>query len=690
MYSLQNGRVRIAFDDTGNLTELANLESGTNYAGGRSVYRLYFENEDHIQNEIEASHTIPEITVSDQKIVMIYSGLNWKGDTLAITLRISIELEGDETRWTAELSNQEPGILLKECQLPLLGACGIKDTQSYITTAYGGQRFPDARERIVSVWKNTQQPFQSQDHLGIQIRSLYPGLDASMNCFVFADDEEGLYLASHDPSFQLTGHLLRLVNHQDLEAGFVKYPFLQTGESAVIPDFVISPYIGTWHTAARKYQAWTKTWYKKPEVPAWLQGINGWQRIILEHQNGDIHYTYDQLPEIRNDGQEAGIQTLFMFGWWRGGMDHRYPEYACDERLGGEAALKENVKRFQQDGGNVILYSSGRLVDKKTEFYKKHGDKVSIKTRGGSEVRDSYHFNNTSTFERNFGNVELVSACLTCVEWVRELERMADLAYEYGCKSIFYDQLGSSEYPCCDPSHGHPIPFVHQFQDKIKVLRHLREYIKRRDSEMGFGIEIFSDVTAQFADYIHGVYHGIYFALNDWERLQEKPKVTGFIEWMRYIFPDLIFSDRDIRDDTDIERRVNLTVLLGLRNDVEIYRCRKTIKETPHYKQYLKQVNELRSRNWKLLMEGTFKDTEGLFYDNKEIDVKSFEYKNRKAVVLAQSHLNRASTTIYVPGYAYDSFDGVGSVSVRLDNGLPRVSLGKHGLAVVIFHSVIE
>ena len=48
---------------------------------------------------------------------------------------------------------------------------------------------------------------------------------------------------------------------------------------------------------------------------------------------------------------------------------------------------------------------------------------------------------------------------------------------------------------------------------------------------------------------------------------------TVFIDWARYTFPEVPLSDRDIRDDGDIPRRVNHAVLKGLRNDIEIYRA---------------------------------------------------------------------------------------------------------------------
>ncbi|MDD3545168.1 MAG: hypothetical protein PHG96_07410, partial [Kiritimatiellae bacterium] len=48
------------------------------------------------------------------------------------------------------------------------------------------------------------------------------------------------------------------------------------------------------------------------------------------------------------------------------------------------------------------------------------------------------------------------------------------------------------------------------------------------------------------------------------------------------IFSVANLSDREIRDDRpDVAWRVNHNLLIGLRADVEIYRCRGLIDETP-------------------------------------------------------------------------------------------------------------
>ena len=44
----------------------------------------------------------------------------------------------------------------------------------------------------------------------------------------------------------------------------------------------------------------------------------------------------------------------------------------------------------------------------------------------------------------------------------------------------------------------------------------------------------------------------------------------AFTERSRHTFPKVVISDREIRDDTDVPRRVNHAMLKGLRSDIEI------------------------------------------------------------------------------------------------------------------------
>jgi hypothetical protein len=286
-----------------------------------------------------------------------------------------------------------------------------------------------------------------------------------------------------------------------------------------------------------------------------------------------------------------------VHGWHNGGHDNDYPNYITDPRQGGDAVFKKQVETFQKDGGNVLLYYSGRLIDKASDYYKKgEGKKVAVRDNTGTEVSDAYRFRGPGTFTGSYDSRTFTVGEFRHPKWQRRLLDMADQAFSFGVKSIFYDQMGWGDAPNWDLTKEFPIPNLRTAADKSKLLGMLHDYIDKRDKNMAIGIELLADVTAMQVDYIHSRYGATEVLNAGWEGRGEKPRTTNFIDWFRFTFPEIIMSDRDIRDDRDIERRVNHTVLKGLRNDVEIYRARALIDETPHYQQYLAKINRLKDK----------------------------------------------------------------------------------------------
>jgi hypothetical protein len=219
-------------------------------------------------------------------------------------------------------------------------------------------------------------------------------------------------------------------------------------------------------------------------------------------------------------------------------------------------------------------------------------------------------------------------------------------------------------------------------------LAELRAYLKDQRPDMSFGIECVSHFSAPYTDYCHS-FPGWNVAVNPWQRTGEKPKLNTFVELFRYTFPEVIVSDREIRDDTDIERRVNLALLRGLVSDVEVHRCRSLIDETPHYKAYLTEANQLRDRFRRLIVNGIFRDTDGVSCDNTELSYAVFTAGNELAVVTTQSHLEEATADFGVPGYVLEDWGALGEAEVTgRGNGCFSTRLGRHGLLVAVFRSV--
>ena len=198
----------------------------------------------------------------------------------------------------------------------------------------------------------------------------------------------------------------------------------------------------------------------------------------------------------------------------------------------------------------------------------------------------------------------------------------------------------------------------------------IRDHNIRFDPEFALGTEWLTDVTAQYCDYIH-----IY---------QVTAGRYSFIDWFRYTFPEIIISDREIRDDTDIERRVNNTLLKGLRNDIEIYRCRDLIDKTPHYQSYLAQANEIKRRYEHLLLMGRYRDVEGFTLSAQGIEARAYTHGNGMAIVATRTEAgDPVSGGIEVPGYRFVESSTLGEA--RVSRNGDRITLGQYDLAVLIY-----
>ncbi|MDO1449384.1 DUF6259 domain-containing protein [Rhodocytophaga aerolata] len=691
-FTIKNENIEVSIDNQGNLQSLKNLKTGYNYASGKPIWRLYYDRPDWKDNEVIAANNQPQVKQQANQLLISYTGLKGRREKVNINLQLTILLENDQVRFAAELQNKEEHSIVRELQYPLVGNCQLPEDHQLLTTEYGGQLFPDVISLVKganAAWPPYYPP--AQDFLQRDVK--YPR-GPSANCYAFVGKTGGLYFGSHDPSFEDTGHGLRLYPSKkfvfdQLEAGMYKYPNCVSGQTWTSNVNVVSPYQGTWHETSRLYRTWANTWWKHREPPQWVKEMKGWQRIIMKHQYGEILFPYTDLStRVKKVGESVGINTVFAHGWHKEGHDNDYPNYIADPTQGGEAVLKKQIAEFQKDGGAVIWYYSGRLIDKTSQYYRSGmGKKIAIKDNTGSKVNDAYRFRGPGTFTGSYDARTFTVADFRTPQWKEELKKMADQTIAYGAKSVFYDQMGMGDNPDWDLTGEFAMPNLRTVADKAEVMGLMHDYLDSKDKEIALGIEVLTDVTSMQSDYIHWYGPPACKAILNpgWEQKGEKPRTVFFMEWFRYTFPEIIVSDRDIRDDTDIERRVNHTVLRGLRNDVEIYRCRALIDETPHYQAYLAKVNQLKDRFKHLLLVGKYTDAIGFSHANPEVDASRFEKDNQAAIVFTQHHLSSANTVLTIPqGYSYETYGAVGTAELKAGKETVNITMGKHALVVVV------
>lgn len=679
MYRMENEFITLEMDENGILQELRNRKTDRNLLHPHQLLRLILGDSGCLELDAVPAGR-PEVQCEAGRVSLKYSAVECEErGTIPIAVSLSAELCGDEIHWGIALENRSQEQVVREVHYPILSIRDPEPPMAAITSERVSERLENLPAQIRSCFTHYMAPDQKY----IRRTALYPGRAASMNCFALDWGNEGLYYGCHDSTFELTGQVFELERQKSVNMYLVRYPFLKADGSWRECNIVTAPYSGSWTVCAEKYRKWADGWFTPPQIPDHVAHSPGWQRIILHHQYGEYLFPYEKLEQAYDDAAKAGIDTLFLFGWTAAGMDSGYPVYSADPKLGGVKTLKENIRKVQAKGGKVILYFNGQLIDVESDYYRSgEGARVAIKRADGTEHRESYNFTNGGTFLRAFVNKTFVVACPACRSWLEILKRHVDFAVELGVDSVFFDQLGLLSYPCCDPSHGHPVPYTGIMQGKREMLKELYEYAKSRNPEMGVGIECTTDQTLQYTDFVHifGFPAGVWNS--DWREKGEKPRTLSASYLFKAAFPEAVISNRNIRDDSDVEFPVNQMLLLGSRSDVEIYRCRATIAETPHYQAYLAKANALRERFGRLLYDGTFRAETFHRVSNPEIQTNSFLLGDELAVLLTQSNRELARTEVVAPGFQLERLDSV-SGDVTMEEGV--VTIPRNGFAVLLY-----
>ena len=341
------------------------------------------------------------------------------GNRYAVQLDVHIEQTAAQLEMWADIDNQA-AVRVNELQLPLVDLTTIGDNDRDRDTLY---RSNGLGERLADPWHALEKghtEYMAADYNEIWSPLIYPQ-PCSMCWFGVESAGHFLYVGRHDPDFRtccLTAGIGPRRSEPRLILAISHYPLVRTGEKLTSARNVVTLQAGDWRVGSDIYGQWARScWYQVPAIPRWVQQMAGWQRIILRHQFGEIYFRYNDLPRLYQEGRQFGLDTLMVFGWWKGRFDNGYPVYEADPELGGAAGLAAAIAEVQAMGGRVALYSNGVLIDIKSDYYQTTGRLISRKDIDGNEYREHYQFANNGTILRAFGYKSFISACQATEEW---------------------------------------------------------------------------------------------------------------------------------------------------------------------------------------------------------------------------------------------------------------------------------
>ena len=387
MFLLEGKNLRYAIDAQGRCASCQNRLTGHEYirepgALWKIIYAI--RGTERAEVPIWADDQSFTAEARENELILSYDGLlGAEGMKIDASLQLIFQMSDEGLRVTQKLTNRDPRVTLMELQAtPVSGVQSLDGDpeNDYIAWPMDmGLRVRNPAFRDISTYMGFRK-YERHDQFHTDMDGLYQdGNNCTMQWFDWYNEREGLYCGSEDLTRQaLSLHAERDVKSNVLRLGFIRYPMIEAGESWQGQAMAFFPHIGDWHAGAKMYRAFMDRTgsFTPPVRPAWCQDFTGWLRCIFKQHHGELNWDYSQIPALYDELSAAGLDTLFLLGWEKGGFARMWPDYEVDDRMGGEDALRKGIEYVHSKGGHVLMFLSYALIDHQSNFYRLEGGQV--------------------------------------------------------------------------------------------------------------------------------------------------------------------------------------------------------------------------------------------------------------------------------------------------------------------------
>lgn len=576
------------------------------------------------------------------KLVVTYDKLvSEYGDTYDVKFTVTVEVENGMLKFTPAVKNNTKNVRINECFCPLADFNELygkeEDDIIYFPNGLG--------TRVENPWKfmkDMTSVWYQHDEYEIFWHYHYPR--ATMGWFGIESNGHFLYIGRHDEKARHCFMTVKQRIHAEplnLMVGIDHFPMARPGEELELPSTVIGILDGDWRAGADFYRAWAdKTFYKVTKKHDWVKKMVGWQRIIMRSQYGEDYYKASDLPKIYEEGAKRGIHTIFLFAWWKEGMDRNYPTYQ-EPYPGAFKELSDNIKKVQDMGGHIILECNCHFLDPHNPYYKEFGDEVKMLDINGNEIRPAFVYPGRGELRATYGSHQFPICCSGTERWrnqvLSQLKQMGDL----GADCVFADCFCGCPYqPCFNDRHEHGARVDEEWIYHRKFFEEAVKYCDENDKV--FAGEVVTDVAAPYTQFIHGLVN-----------VDFKIKSNQFPQLFRYTFPEVITTERGIRDSEGASpKQMRAALTMGVRLDCELYVCRRDIGCDEGYAKMCEEYSYYMNKYSEFFFDGLFTviDTSALPYY-----VKRGEFYNADKTKVLRVLYNAADNAADVLGVTLEA-----------------------------------
>ena len=551
---------------------------------GAEFWRLILD--DGLKKEIPVISSMQKGRVKkqgDALLIEYQSLMSEYGDTYPVHFTVRIDVADGMLRFTPTVENLDSKVRVNECFCPMAdfnSVCGPKEKDVLYWPQGPGARY-------VNPWQMMEDKapaYYSHDERETFMNLVYPR--ASMSWFGIQSAGGFLYMARYDKDMRLCFLSVRhRIHEQNLSLCIDHWPMALPGETLQLPSSVVGMLDGDWREGAKVYRRWADdNFFKAPNVDPWVRELTGFQRIIMRSQYGEDYYTPKDLPAMYEAGAKYGIHTLFLFAWWKGGMDRDYPYYE-EAYPGAFKDLADNIKKVQQMGGRVILECNCHFLDPQVDYYEKFGHEVEILDINGDPLAKYFVYNGRGELREKLGQKLFYLACTGAPRWRDQLMSQIRLLDSLGADCLFADCFGFCPYqPCFNTAHDHGNRvdqewiYHRMFFGEASSLAY--------DHGKAFATEGVTDIAGVYTQFMHGNIAADF-----------KIKTNDYPQMFAYTFPELIFTERNIySSDGRFDRQLRNALTMGARLDAQLWVCRADISKDPKYARmigwYTQQLND--------------------------------------------------------------------------------------------------
>lgn len=639
---MSNGRIRIVFDDAaGTVVSMRRLDGDHEYVRhevSHSLFRLTTLREGEKGKKEWPPGRILSTVVRDEPDgkTMTIEAEGCGGGGIPVDVKMTVELpaDGEEIVWKMDVHNRSEDHRVVEVLFPLVKGIALGDRHEDDVIVYphhAGEKTVNPAERYASdqylkFWRAESR--KEHDYFYREIN--YCGL-ASMTWMYLYDEENGLYVGSHDPRFPVTGLRVETGGPSApwMGFGFRKYATIRPGHSWHSHEYVFALNKEDWHWGARRYRLFIDPYLTKPEHPPFLEREALLNQCYHFKQMRTVKNRFRDIPDMYRKGMnELGIRHMFIASWNRSGFDQDYPEFQPDMELGTPMELYRGVQYVNGHGGFVTFYINARIFDVESDFFPTLGKRWAIKDDRQEMMPEQY------------GPYHFAVNCPSHREWQEFLIDTATwMVKSYGAKGVYLDQLGSaSPYPCYDPEHSHGDSG--QFNNGyVRVLREVLQNVRAIDADTFLMIENCGDI---YGPYVWG---NLTWNGEDYDE---------FFQLFKYTFPEyvqvnMVNPRRDLSGDAQrlkLHRDIARAVLLG---SVLWIGFDQHTDPTDPATVYMYEAARFRVRLQPLIAEAVYLERLGIERLDDGLDASRWQMKGGGQLVIVSNLPHRAGCEITVP-----------------------------------------